>query len=83
MVGDTSSGYSTLMDFAGKGGLDVGDDLLVLLHHLQYACKRIAALVASPFNSALAHQSTGSGGGGSGSDRDAPKPLDLLSVCHL
>lgn len=76
VVGDGSSGYSTLMDFVGKGGINVGDDLVVLLHHIQYACKRIAALVASPFNSALANQTSFAA---AASDRDAPKPLDLVS----
>lgn len=47
------NGFSTLMDYVGKGGIGAGDDLAVLLYHLQYACKRIAALVASPFNSSL------------------------------
>ena len=80
-VGNDSSGYCTLMDFVGKGGVDVGDDLVVLLHHIQYACKRIAALVASPFNSSLGNQTGIAAGGTTGSDRDAPKPLDLVSVC--
>ncbi|GMH11937.1 hypothetical protein Nepgr_013778 [Nepenthes gracilis] len=41
----------TLIDYVGRGGIDVGDDLVVLIHHKEYACKRIASLVASPFNS--------------------------------
>lgn len=73
--------YTTLLEYVGKGGADVGDDLVVLLCHLQYACKRIAALVASPFNAELGRD----GGGGvpsssSSSKRDAPKPLDIVSV---
>lgn len=62
----------------GRQGTTVGDDLVVLLYHLQHACKRIASLVASPFNSSLGKLSVNSS---SGSDRDAPKPLDIVSVC--
>lgn len=68
----------TLMEFVGKGGINVGDDLVVLLHHIQYACKRISALVASPFSSTLGKQK-GLAGGDGGSGRDAPKPLDIVS----
>ncbi|GER42855.1 Fructose-1,6-bisphosphatase class [Striga asiatica] len=46
--------FQTLAEFLGKGGQNVGDELLVLYSHLEYACKKIAALVASPFNSNLA-----------------------------
>ena len=85
-VGSSSAetGFSTLMDYVGKGGINAGDDLVVLLYHLQYACKRIAALVASPFNSSIIGQSSvpaAAGTGGSG--RDAPKPLDIVSVSVL
>ncbi|XVE49466.1 hypothetical protein DITRI_Ditri01bG0084500 [Diplodiscus trichospermus] len=78
--GDTR-GFSTLMEYAGKGGLDVGDEMLVLLYHIQYACKRIAALVASPFNCALGKHSglTGVISGAGDSDRDKPKPLDIMA----
>lgn len=73
-------GVGTLMEFVGKRGVDVGDELVVLFHHIQYACKRIAALVASPFNSTLGkHSGLGGGGDAGGSDRDAPKPLDIVS----
>lgn len=76
----TSNEYQTLLDYVGKEGEDVGDDLVVLIAHLQYACKKIAAVVASPFNSVLGKQNGGSGGGlGSGSGRDDPKPLDIVS----
>ncbi|XP_021776251.1 fructose-1,6-bisphosphatase, chloroplastic-like [Chenopodium quinoa] len=68
----------TLIEYVGKGGIDVGDDLVVLIDHLQYACKKIAALIASPFNSSLGKFVEGSGNS-SGSDRDAPKPLDIVS----
>ena len=82
MSGGGENGFCTLMEFVGKGGADVGDDLVVLLAHLQYAAKRIAALVASPFNSSLEKQSgVAAGGGRGGSERDAPKPLDIVSVC--
>lgn len=64
------------MEYAGKEGMNVGDDLLVLMYHIQYACKKIAALVASPFNSALGNQSAA---GAVISGRDAPKPLDIVS----
>ena len=69
----------TLIEYVGSQGINVGDDLVVLIDHLQYACKRIAALVASPFNSSLGKFVEGSGKS-SGSDRDAPKPLDIVSV---
>lgn len=78
----SDDGFCTLIEYMGKGGINVGDDLVVLFDHIQYACKRIAALVASPFNSSLSKQSS-IAGGGSGSDRDAPKPLDIVSVCLL
>ncbi|XP_043816568.1 fructose-1,6-bisphosphatase, chloroplastic isoform X2 [Manihot esculenta] len=72
------NGFCTLVEYMGKGGIDVGDDLVVLFSHLQYASKRIAALVASPFNSSLSKQGNVAGDGSS-SDRDAPKPLDIVS----
>lgn len=85
-VGDGASdgvdnGFCTLTEYVGKGGINVGDDLVVLLDHIQYACKRIAALVASPFNSSLGKQTNLASGSGSG--RDAPKPLDIVSVSSL
>ncbi|ONH90709.1 hypothetical protein PRUPE_8G070500 [Prunus persica] len=88
LVGSSGSGGGgdnearTLIEYVGGGGVDVGDDLVLLIHHLQYACKKIAALVASPFNSTLGkHTSFAAGAGGSagGSGRDAPKPLDIVS----
>ncbi|KAF2320566.1 hypothetical protein GH714_028340 [Hevea brasiliensis] len=72
------NGFCTLMEYMGRGGIDVGDDLVVLFSHIQYASKRIAALVASPFNSSLSKQDNAAGAGSS-SDRDAPKPLDIVS----
>lgn len=74
-------GSVTLMEFAGKGGIGVNDDLVVLLDHIQYACKRIAALVASPFNYTIGKQTSLGDVPTGGSERDAPKPLDIISVC--
>ncbi|GAB4853333.1 hypothetical protein Ancab_017512 [Ancistrocladus abbreviatus] len=78
---DRVNELTTLIDYVGKVGIDAGDDLVVLIQHLQYACKRIASLVASPFNSSLGKYMGSSGGGSSGGGygRDAPKPLDILS----
>ncbi|CAI9104124.1 OLC1v1002744C1 [Oldenlandia corymbosa var. corymbosa] len=73
---DHNSGFCTLMEFVGKGGLDVGDELGILLGHLEYAFKKIAALVASPFNSTLGKDVLVSG---ASADRDKPKPLDVVS----
>ncbi|XP_057749233.1 fructose-1,6-bisphosphatase, chloroplastic [Arachis stenosperma] len=70
-------GFVTLIEYVGKRGINVEDGLVVLLDHIQYACKRIATLVASPFNSSLGKQE--GIGAASGSDRDAPKPLDIVS----
>ncbi|CAM8930924.1 unnamed protein product [Rhodiola kirilowii] len=77
--GLAGEGLSTLIDYAGKSGVDVGDDLVVLIDHLQYACKRIAALVASPFSLSLGFEDGGVGSGAGDSGRDKPKPLDLVS----
>ncbi|KAL5699294.1 fructose-bisphosphatase [Ranunculus cassubicifolius] len=79
---NSDTGFQTLLDYVGKEGEDVGDDLVVLISHLQYACKRIAAVVASPFNSVLGKQG-GGGGGLVGGDRDDPKPLDIVSVIFV
>lgn len=80
--GAAIDGLCTLTDFVGKGGIGLGDDLVVLLTHIQYACKRIAALVASPFSSDLGNPPGLAAGGAAvvGSERDAPKPLDIVSV---
>ena len=74
---DQSSEFCTLMEYVGKGGIDVGDGLVVLLGHLEYASKKIAALVASPFNSSLGKNVTIAS---TPSERDEPKPLDIVSV---
>lgn len=75
--GAVDNGIRTLIEYVGGEG----DDLVLLFHHLQYACKRIAALVASPFNSTLGKHNHMPlpGASSSGSDRDAPKPLDIVS----
>ncbi|KAM5548394.1 fructose-1,6-bisphosphatase, chloroplastic [Rosa sericea] len=76
----SSGKASTLTEYVGDGGVGVGDDLVLLFHHIEYACKRIAALVASPYNnSSLAKPMSLPTATGSGSDRDAPKPLDIVS----
>lgn len=73
-------GFQTLMDYMGKGGADVADDMVVLFSHLQSACKRIAALVASPSKSVLGKQKGhGVAATGSVTGRDAAKPLDIIS----
>jgi fructose-1,6-bisphosphatase I len=75
----SDDGFVTLIEYLGKGGgIGVNDELVVLIDHIQYACKRIAALVASPFNYSIGKQTDVPT---SGSDRDAPKPLDILTVC--
>lgn len=81
-VSFNDSGVCTLMEFLGKNGCDVGDDLLVLYSHLQYASKKIAALVASPYNSILEKNfnlAAASDSSSSQTQRDKPKPLDLVS----
>ncbi|OIT36038.1 fructose-1,6-bisphosphatase, chloroplastic [Nicotiana attenuata] len=70
-----NSGYYTLIEYMGKEG--AADDLVLLFGHLEYASKKIAALVASPFNSSLSKNIVGTET--SSSDRDKPKPLDLIS----
>ncbi|KAL1557853.1 fructose-bisphosphatase [Salvia divinorum] len=75
--GDHSgAGSQTLAEYMGKGGANVGDELVVLFTHLEYACKRIAALVASPFSSSLGKISGAAVGG---AERDRPKPLDIVA----
>ncbi|XP_047953185.1 fructose-1,6-bisphosphatase, chloroplastic-like [Salvia hispanica] len=76
-VGDHSgAGSQTLAEYMGKGGANVGDELVVLFTHLEYACKKIAALVASPLSSNLGKSS---GAGACTSERDKPKPLDIVA----
>ncbi|XP_048128300.1 fructose-1,6-bisphosphatase, chloroplastic [Rhodamnia argentea] len=76
---ESQSEYRTLVEFVGTAGIGVGDDLVLLFDHIQYACKRIASLVASPFNSSLGKQASLVGGVDGESGRDAPKPLDIVS----
>ncbi|KAL8540457.1 hypothetical protein ACS0TY_001891 [Phlomoides rotata] len=73
------AGFQTLAEFMGKDGENVGDDLVVLFSHLEYACKRIAALVASPFNSNLAKTFDAAAAGTGSDERDKPKPLDIVA----
>ena len=68
---------TTLLEYMGQAG--AADDLVVLVAHVQSACKRIAALVASPGNAELSRGKAG-GGVAVAAGRDAPKPLDELSV---
>eukprot|EP01018_Ginkgo_biloba_P040095 Gb_12617 [translate_table: standard] len=70
--------FQSLMDYMGKEGADVADDMAILISHLQSACKRIAALVASPWNSSLGQQDRAPAVGFI-TNRDAPKPLDIVS----
>lgn len=58
----------------------MGDDLAVLLAHMQTACKRIAALVASPFNQEIGKSGGDGRSSSSDSGRDEQKPLDIISV---
>ena len=67
----------TLLEHMGQAG--AATDLTVLVAHIQSACKRIAALVASPGNAELS-RAKAAGGGAVAAGRDAPKPLDELSV---
>lgn len=73
---DQSCEFCTLTEYVGKGGLDAGDELVVLFGHLEYASKKIAALVASPFNSSLGKNVRIAS---APSERDEPKPLDIVS----
>ncbi|EER90172.1 hypothetical protein BDA96_10G284500 [Sorghum bicolor] len=66
----------TLLEHMGQAG--TAADLTVLVAHIQSACKRIAALVASPGNAELS-RSNKAGRGTVAAGRDAPKPLDELS----
>ncbi|KAK4424299.1 Fructose-1,6-bisphosphatase class 1 [Sesamum alatum] len=75
---DGGSGFQTLREYMGRGGENVGDELVVLFSHLEYACKRVAALVASPFNSSLGKDFSAAAAAGS-AERDKPKPLDIVA----
>lgn len=73
----SDDGLCTLLEFVGQKGSNMSDDLVILFAHLEYASKRIASLVASPFNSSLANYSVDNVGD---SGRDKPKPLDIVAV---
>lgn len=63
--------------FLGTEGSNVGVDLVVLMTHLQTACKHISSILASPTEL----QATLKGADSvHGVGRDARKPLDLVSV---
>ncbi|KAJ3679266.1 hypothetical protein LUZ60_017277 [Juncus effusus] len=66
----------TLLEFVGEE-VHVSDDLAVLLAHVQSACKRIAALVASPLNYEISKSKSIEQN--LSSERDAQKPLDIIS----
>lgn len=70
-----ASPQPTLLEHMGRAGAPA--DLAVLVAHIQAACKRIAALVASPGNADLSRAKPAAV---SAAGRDAPKPLDELSV---
>lgn len=66
----------TMTAFLGFEGSNVDVDLVVLMTHIQAACKHIASVLASP--SEL--QATLSGADALyGEGRDAPKPLDIVA----
>lgn len=73
----SDNGLCTLLEYVGHKGANMSDDLVILFGHLEYASKRIAALVASPFNSSLANYSVDNV---QSSERDKPKPLDIVAV---
>lgn len=59
----------------------VDDGLLIVLTHIQAACKQIASLLASPSSviAAFSKPKSSTSPGTNSSGRDAPKPLDLIS----
>ncbi|KQK16990.1 uncharacterized protein LOC100833448 [Brachypodium distachyon] len=67
----------TLLEHMGRAGTPA--DLAVVIAHIQGACKRIAALAASPANADLSRGKAGGGAAVVAAGRDAPKPLDELS----
>ncbi|KAL2629906.1 hypothetical protein R1flu_014592 [Riccia fluitans] len=68
----------TLLDFLSRRSGNLDDGLANVLLHLQAACKRIAALLASPaalqMTSAMKNSM-----GPTVAGRDAPKPLDIVA----
>ncbi|CAA2955764.1 fructose-1,6-bisphosphatase, chloroplastic [Olea europaea subsp. europaea] len=73
---DSGSRVCTLMEYMGKNGVNVSDELTLLFSHLEYACKRISALVASPLNYSIGKSFSVSGGS---AERDKAKPLDIVA----
>ncbi|KAL2460377.1 Inositol monophosphatase family protein [Abeliophyllum distichum] len=73
---DCGNVICTLLEYMGKNGVNVSDELAVLFSHLEYACKRISALVASPLNHNIGKSFSVSGGS---SERDKAKPLDIVA----
>lgn len=72
----SSHGFQTLSEFMGKGGQNLSDDFVILYTHLEYACKKIASLVASPYNSVLSKDYSVTGGS---DEKDKPKALDIVA----
>jgi fructose-1,6-bisphosphatase I len=74
----------TMTGFLGTEGSNVDVDLVVLMTHIQAACKHIAAILASPteMQASLSGSSSYSGSSSPsyGTGRDEPKPLDIVSV---
>lgn len=77
-----SDGVITLTAFLGTEGSNVDVDMVVLMAHVQAACKHIAAVLSSPKEmqtSASAYDSSASFGVG-GRQRDDPRSLRIISV---
>jgi hypothetical protein len=66
----------SMTGFLGTEGSNVDVDLLVLMTHIQSACKHIAAVLASPteLQASLSDSSFSYA-----AERDAPKPLDIIA----
>ncbi|CAK9223259.1 unnamed protein product [Sphagnum troendelagicum] len=66
----------SMTGFLGTEGSNVDVDLLVLMTHIQSACKHIAAVLASPteLQASLLDSSFSYA-----AERDAPKPLDIIA----
>lgn len=78
-----SDGVITLTAFLGTEGSNVDVDMVVLMAHVQAACKHIAAVLSSPKEmqtSASAYDSSASFGVGGGRQRDDPRSLRIISV---
>lgn len=77
VTGGDADEVVTLTGFLGTEGSNVDVDLVVLMTHIQAACKHIASILASPteLQVTLSGKEAAYGAG-----RDAPKPLDIVSV---